>query len=69
MTPEETHPEAAFPHSAPPVRLLQAPEEGWTDPQDRDAAHAVELLRQCYESPEHAEAIRAFAEKRAPKFR
>ncbi|MEN8162366.1 MAG: enoyl-CoA hydratase-related protein, partial [Myxococcota bacterium] len=26
-------------------------------------------LRQCYESPEHAEAIRAFAEKRTPKFR
>ncbi len=26
-------------------------------------------LKQCYETPEHAEAIRAFMEKRAPKFR
>jgi len=29
----------------------------------------IELLRQCYATPEHAEAIRAFTEKRAPKFR
>jgi enoyl-CoA hydratase/carnithine racemase len=28
-----------------------------------------ELLRQCYSSPEHKEAIAAFVEKRAPRFR
>lgn len=27
------------------------------------------LLKQCYETPEHEEAIRAFMEKRSPKFR
>ena len=29
----------------------------------------MESLRACYESPEHAEAIRAFREKRPPRFR
>jgi enoyl-CoA hydratase/carnithine racemase len=29
----------------------------------------IELLRQCYATPEHAEAIKAFTEKRPPKFR
>jgi enoyl-CoA hydratase/carnithine racemase len=29
----------------------------------------LERLRHCYETPEHAEAIRAFAEKRPPQFR
>ena len=29
----------------------------------------MELLKRCYETPEHAEAIRAFMEKRAPVFR
>jgi enoyl-CoA hydratase/carnithine racemase len=28
-----------------------------------------ELLRECWETPEHAEAVRAFGEKRPPKFR
>ena len=28
-----------------------------------------ELLRECWKTPEHAEAVRAFAEKRPPKFR
>lgn len=27
------------------------------------------LLRQCWETPEHKEAVRAFLEKRPPKFR
>jgi enoyl-CoA hydratase/carnithine racemase len=33
--------------------------------QERESA----LLRQCWETPEHAEAVSAFTEKRAPKFR
>jgi 2-(1,2-epoxy-1,2-dihydrophenyl)acetyl-CoA isomerase len=28
-----------------------------------------ELLRECWKTPEHAEAVRAFVEKREPKFR
>jgi 2-(1,2-epoxy-1,2-dihydrophenyl)acetyl-CoA isomerase len=35
----------------------------------RVAKREMGLLRECYATPEHAEAIRAFAEKRAPKFR
>jgi enoyl-CoA hydratase/carnithine racemase len=27
------------------------------------------LLRECWETPEHKEAVNAFIEKRAPKFR
>jgi len=33
------------------------------------AKREMALLRECYETPEHAEAIRAFSEKRAPRFR
>jgi len=33
--------------------------------QERELA----TVQQCFASPEHAEAIRAFMEKRAPKFR
>ena len=28
-----------------------------------------EMLRACWKSPEHAEAVQAFLEKRAPRFR
>jgi enoyl-CoA hydratase/carnithine racemase len=28
-----------------------------------------ELLRECWKTPEHAEAVRAFLEKRPPRFR
>jgi enoyl-CoA hydratase/carnithine racemase len=28
----------------------------------------TELLRECWETPEHAEAVAAFMEKRAPRF-
>ena len=33
------------------------------------AKREAELLRRCYATPEHAEAIRAFREKRPPRFR
>jgi 2-(1,2-epoxy-1,2-dihydrophenyl)acetyl-CoA isomerase len=38
---------------------------------DLDAAQRVEsaMLRECWTSPEHAEAVAAFLEKRAPRFR
>ena len=29
----------------------------------------IRYLRECYKTPEHAEAVRAFLEKRTPKFR
>ena len=48
-------------------RLLTAnPTEGDLDlVQKRES----ELLRECWETPEHAEAVQAFIEKRPPKFR
>jgi 2-(1,2-epoxy-1,2-dihydrophenyl)acetyl-CoA isomerase len=35
----------------------------------RVAKRELGFLKECYKTPEHAEAIRAFSEKRAPKFR
>jgi enoyl-CoA hydratase/carnithine racemase len=35
----------------------------------RTAGRGVHLVRECYTSPEHREAIAAFSEKRAPSFR
>ena len=32
-------------------------------------AREIELLKRCYETPEHHEAVRAFSERRTPRFR
>jgi 2-(1,2-epoxy-1,2-dihydrophenyl)acetyl-CoA isomerase len=35
-----------------------------------DVQHSeTELLRECWQTPEHAEAVSAFLEKRPPRFR
>jgi enoyl-CoA hydratase/carnithine racemase len=56
---------------APQLRMTKAllgtngSDTDFTAIQERES----ELLRECWKTPEHAEAVRAFVEKRPPKFR
>jgi len=56
---------------SPQLRMTKAllgrngSETDLTQVQERES----ELLRECWKTPEHAEAVRAFTEKRPPKFR
>jgi enoyl-CoA hydratase/carnithine racemase len=57
----------------PPPQLLMIKElltrNGSTTDLDKVQRRETKLLRKCWKTPEHAEAVSAFLEKRAPRFR
>jgi enoyl-CoA hydratase/carnithine racemase len=57
----------------PPPQLLMIKDlltrNGATTDLDKVQRRETKLLRKCWKTPEHAEAVSAFLEKRAPKFR